>query len=122
MEAIRNREGIWINTEVFKEEALHYSKYGYYCSDPYSSPAWVEYWEEQTRRIVFGYEVANARITGDHYFYLNFCPILKTESINKGKKKAKKVTDFPDFWDGDFEFFLVKGNSKRWYNRPYVVT
>lgn len=112
MEMIRNKDGIWINTEVFREEALHYKKYGYYCPDPYGSPAWAAYWEEQTRRIIYGYEVGNAKITGDHYFYLNFCPILKTESSNKDKRKAKKITDFPDFWDGDFDFFWSRAIAR----------
>ena len=56
MTSVRNKDGIWINSAVFTEEALHFRKYGYYCTDPYGSPAWAEYWEEQTRRIIYGYE------------------------------------------------------------------
>ena len=114
MTSVRNKDGIWINSAVFTEEALHFRKYGYYCTDPYGSPAWAEYWEEQTRRIIYGYESAGAKITGDHYFYLNFCPILKTEeqTENKKRKRAKKVTDFPNFWDGDYEFFWSRAIAR----------
>lgn len=113
MGSVRNRDGIWINTQVFREPAEHFRKYGYYCADPYGSPAWIEYWEEQTRRIVFGYESGGAKITGDHYFYLNFCPILKTDSdISDTSKKGKKKIDFPDFWDGDFEFFWSRAIAR----------
>jgi len=105
MSSIRNKDGHWINTSVFREEALHFKKYGYYCADPEGSPAWKDYWEEQTRRVIFGYEVGGAKVTGDHYFYMNFCPILKTEGVDKGKIRAKKIVDLPDFWDGDYEFF-----------------
>lgn len=105
MSSIRNKDGHWINTSVFREDAIHFKKYGYYCADPEGSPAYKDYWEEQTKRVIFGYEVGGAKITGDHYFYMNFCPILKTEGVDKGKIRAKKIVDLPDFWDGDYEFF-----------------
>ena len=110
MAAIRNKDGIWVNTEVFREPALHFSKYGYYCTDPWGSPAWTEYWQEQLRRIIYGYESGGAMITGDHYFYLNFCPIQLTQATNK--KKTRKIKDFPHFWDGDFEFFWSRAIAK----------
>lgn len=102
--AIRNPNGHWINTEVFKEEAKHFEKYGYYCPDPWGSPSWQIYWEEQLRRTIEGYEVGGARIDGDHYFYLNFCPIMRVEKTANGRK-AKKLSGFPDFWDGDYNYF-----------------
>jgi hypothetical protein len=101
--SIRNKDGHWINTEVFREEARHFEKYGYYCPDPWGSPSWVNYWEQQLNRCINGYEVGGARITGDHYFYLNFCPMLRVEK-NANGRKAKKVVNFPDFWDGDYNF------------------
>ena len=112
MSSIRNKDGHWINTSVFREDALHFKKYGYYCADPEGSPAWKDYWEEQTRRIIFGYEVGGVKVTGDHYFYMNFCPILKTEGIDKGKIRAKKIVDLPDFWDGDYEFFWSRAIAR----------
>lgn len=103
MSGIRNLNGTWINTEVFREEARHFQKHGYYCSDPTGSPAWFDYWKEQTKRIKYGYQVGGAKITGDHYFYMNFCPIQRTEDTDA--KKSRKVLDFPDFWDGDYNYF-----------------
>ena len=112
MSSIRNKDGHWINTSVFREDALHFKKYGYYCADPEGSPAWKDYWEEQTRRVIFGYEVGGAKVTGDHYFYMNFCPILKTEGVDRGKIRAKKIVDLPDFWDGDYEFFWSRAIAR----------
>lgn len=112
MSSIRNKDGHWINTSVFREDAIHFKKYGYFCADPEGSPAWKDYWEEQTRRIIFGYEVGGVKVTGDHYFYMNFCPILKTEGIDKGKIRAKKIVDLPDFWDGDYEFFWSRAIAR----------
>lgn len=101
--SIRNPDGIWINTEVFREEARKFQKYGTYCLDPWGSPDWYSYWQEQRNRVINGYKVGGVKITGDHYFYLNFCPILKVEDTTA--KKSSKVTDFPDFWDGDYNYF-----------------
>lgn len=104
--AIRNPDGIWINTEVFREEARKFQKYGTYCLDPWGSPDWFTYWQEQRSRIINGYSSGGVKITGDHYFYLNFCPILKVEDMNA--KKSAKITDFPDFWDGDYNYFWAR--------------
>ena len=104
--AIRNPDGIWINTEVFREEAKKFQKYGTYCLDPWGSPDWFSYWQEQRARIINGHSVGGVKVTGDHYFYLNFCPILKAEDMNA--KKSAKITDFPDFWDGDYNYFWAR--------------
>jgi len=104
--SIRNPDGIWINTEVFREEARKFQKYGTYCLDPWGSPDWFTYWQEQRNRIINGYSSGGVKITGDHYFYLNFCPILKVEDMNA--KKSAKITDFPDFWDGDYNYFWAR--------------
>lgn len=106
LRAIRNPDGIWINTEVFREEARKFQKYGTYCLDPWGSPDWFSYWQEQRNRIIYGYTSGGVKITGDHYFYLNFCPILKVEDTTL--KKSSKVTDFPDFWDGDYNYFWAR--------------
>lgn len=103
LNSIRNPDGVWINTEVFREEARKFQKYNAYCLDPWGSPDWFSYWQEQRSRIINGYSSGGVKITGDHYFYLNFCPILKVEDMNA--KKSAKVTDFPDFWDGDYNYF-----------------
>ena len=94
---VRNPDGIWINSQLFREDALHFQKYGHYCSDPWGSPAWYEYWTDRRNRIINGYTVGGVKITGDHYFYLNFCPIMKTEDTTV--RRSKKIREFPDFWD-----------------------
>lgn len=112
VDSIRNPEGIWINTSCFREEAHNFLKNGYYCPDPTGSLGWYEYWQEQENRCVNGYTVGGAHITGHHYFYLNFSQIQLTmdktindnENVTKKQKGTKKVT-FPDFWDGDYNYF-----------------
>lgn len=106
LNSVRNPDGIWVNTEVFREEARKFQKYGAYCLDPAGSPDWFSYWQEQRNRFINGYKVGGVKITGDHYFYLNFCPILKVEDTSS--KKSSKITDFPDFWDGDYNYFWAR--------------
>lgn len=109
LDAIRNADGIWINTQVFREEANHFSKYGYYCADPPGSPDYFEYWDQQSKRCKEGYTVGGVSITGDHYAYLNFYPILKVDlSKNLVGKVASKIEDMPDFWDGDYNYYWAK--------------
>lgn len=101
--SIRNPEGIWINSNVFREEAIHHNKYGYYCPDPWGSPAWIDYWQTQLDRCTHGYKVGGVEITGDHYFYMNFCKIEAIEIISENV--AEKKEKFPAFWDGDYNYY-----------------
>jgi hypothetical protein len=100
---VRNPEGIWINTQYFKEEGNRFMKNGFYCPDPWGSPDWYEYWTRERNRCLDGYSVGGAKITGGHYFYLNYCPIQKVE--NAQASQSKKIKGFPDFWDGDYNYF-----------------
>lgn len=106
VDAIRNSDGIWINTSVFREEGRKFTKRGYYTDAPWESPEWFEYWTEQRDRCTNGYSVGGAKITGEHYFYLNFSPIMKVDDTSGSK--AKKVKGFPDFWDGDYNYFWIR--------------
>lgn len=108
---VRNPEGMWVNVAPLREEAQKYLKYKRYCPDPYKSPGWFRYWKEQKRRCVEGYSVGGIKITGHHYFYLNFCPIWKVEQV-KGNV-ADKVYSFPDFWDGDYHYFWALEIARR---------
>lgn len=104
--SIRNDDGIWINTSCFQEEANHFRKKGYYCADPEMSSGWFDYWKEQRRRCIQGYSVGGAKITGDHYFYLNFAQIARVADPNA--RVVVKEVSFPDFWDGDYNYFWVR--------------
>lgn len=106
LDSVRNPDGLWINTQAFREEGLHFMKHGYYCADPWGSPAWFDYWLEQKRRCVHGYSVGGVKIPGEFYFYLNFCPIMKVE--DQTSNKSQKIEGFPDFWDGDYNFFWIR--------------
>jgi len=71
----------FINTRHFEEEARNFLKNGSYTNAPRGTFAYKEYWNEQTRRCLEGYEVSGVTITGEHYFYLNFSQIKATPGI-----------------------------------------
>jgi hypothetical protein len=90
--------------DYFRPSALHFKKYGCYTNlKPNSNPN-SEYgkWIRQERdRCWNGYirESDGEWVTGLMYFYLNYCPIILSK-IRKGSKKADRVFDFPEVWEG----------------------
>lgn len=100
---LRGSDGKFIDTRPFRESALRFMVNGFYCDEPWGSDSWYSFWEEERRRCIEGYEVDGVMVTGDHYFYLNYCPIQKVD--DSGGKKSRKVKGFPDFWDGDYDYF-----------------
>jgi len=56
---------------------------------------------EEVRRCYEGYvrESDGEWVTGNMYFFLNYCPIPLTKVI-KGSKKGYRVIDFPETWEG----------------------
>jgi hypothetical protein len=63
----------------------------------------VEWWEEQHKRCDWGFVYNNYRITGDHYFFLNFYMMQK---VNVGENELMgRTKDHPDFWSVHYEWF-----------------
>lgn len=90
------------NTHEFSRAGKHFLEHGFYCGDPQGSAAYFEYWAEELRRCTDGYSVGDVSITGHHYFYLNYVQIKLTDKGNK------KILSFPNFWDGDYEYFWLQ--------------
>ena len=110
---IRDKDtGLWTNSKAFKTTGDYFLKHGYYTTEPEESPDWFSFWEEERRRCLHGYEVEGSKITGNHYFYLNYCKIQKVDLENIVGKLAKKINSFPDFWDGDYDYFWVREIAK----------
>lgn len=100
---------IFKDTSGFCEAANHFRKYGYYTDAPIDTVEYNQYWDEQTDRCLNGFKYKGIKITGDHYFYLNFTRMDLTEEIQTKKGVIKGVTkeDFPAFWDGDYTYYWV---------------
>lgn len=105
MSSVRCRETLkWLDTSGFRAEGLRFVQEGYFQSAPKGSPDWVRYWTEQLEKTKTGHTVDGWKITGHHYFYLNFSQIQVVEQI-PNSKASRKVKRQPDFWDGDYDYF-----------------
>lgn len=100
---------ILTDMDYFRPAALHFKKYSVYTNlSPNSNPnseygKWIR---EEIRRCYEGYvrESDGEWITGDYYFFLNYCPI-QVAKTKKGSKKAERIIDFPDIWEGHYYLF-----------------
>jgi hypothetical protein len=93
------------NTNYFRPTAIHYKKYGCFTKlKPNANPnseygKWIR---EEVRRCWEGYvrPFDGEWITGDMYFFLNYCPI---QLIKEGKDgDTIRTIDFPCFFDGGY--------------------
>lgn len=92
-----------VNTHIFSEAATFKLKNGVYCQAPFGSKDYREFWAEQDRRCLEGFSVGGVRITGRHYFFLNFKQ-LETVIDIKAVASHKERT-FPRFWEAHYKFF-----------------
>ena len=103
--------------DYFRQAALHFKKTGRY-TDFYptklKSSDYYKFWKEEERRCKEGYvrESDGEWITGYHYFYLNYTPIMITRESDTTKEiddistvEAERVQEFPFMWDGDYLYF-----------------
>lgn len=111
MKKIRDEKGKWINSQIFRQEAIKFQKNKTYTSAPWGTPDWMEYWETHLERCISGYSVfeedgTEHKITGHHYAYLNFTEIqIVEQGDDEESSAAEKITQSPDFWDGDYDYF-----------------
>jgi len=98
----------FLNTRVFSESALHFLKHGYYCNAPVGTKDYHDYWNIEEDRCLNGYTVGGVRITGRHYFMLNF-GLMKARAMDpvtgKESKSDRKVITFPRFLDHQYYLF-----------------
>ena len=93
------------DTDYFRPSAIHYQQYGCFTKvKPNANPnseygKWIR---EEVRRCREGYVRPSDGewITGDMYFFLNYCPIQLIKKDTKGK--TIRTIDFPKFWDGHY--------------------
>ena len=94
--------------DYFKPTALNYQKYGKVCNlrpNPNPNSEYGKWIREEVRRIYEGYTREDGEfVTGDMYYFLNYCPILLSK-VSSGKK-ALRVWDFPEFWEGHWLKFI----------------
>lgn len=100
------------NTDKFRQAAIFFKEHGCYTLAPRGTTDYIQYWERETQRCLNGYVSDDGdAITGYHYFYLNYCPIMKLvqeqyiDRYGVERTKRERIFTFPSFWDGDYYYF-----------------
>lgn len=69
----------------------------------------IEWYEEQLKRAVYGFEWKGHRVTGDHYWLLNFTPFLVAKKNKRGQITNEFDVTFPYFsYMHDYIFKLIE--------------
>lgn len=107
------------NTNKFRQAAIHFQKYGYYTIAPIGTSAFREYWDEESRRCLYGYIADDGDfITGYHYFYLNYTMINVVHEVNVTiggveRKVPERKKNFPMFYDSDYTYFIYIDQAEK---------
>ena len=94
--------------DYFRPTAISYQKTGLLTNlrpNPNPNSEFGKWVREEVRRCYEGYvrESDGEWVTGDMYFFLNYCPILLSKLVEG--KKALRVWDFPEVWEGHYYKF-----------------
>ena len=100
------------NSEKFCQAAKFFKEHGCYTLAPRGTTDYTKYWDQETERCLNGYVAPDGdSVTGYHYFYLNYSPIMKLEEVeytdrygNVRTRRERKL-NFPNFWDYDKYYF-----------------
>ena len=111
---------MFTKTDRLRPAALQYMEHGYYTNALPNTKEYYDYWDKERHRCVYGYTVGEGQddeivITGNHYFYLNYCPIDRSvdEELPDGTIIARRERTFPAFYDGDWKYFTAIDRCRR---------
>lgn len=100
------------NTIKFSPAAEFFKKHKCYTLAPRGTTDYNSYWDQETERCLNGYTAPDGdSITGYHYFYLNYSPIMKlkevsyTDRYGNIRTRRERILDFPRFWDYDCYYY-----------------
>ena len=103
------------DTQRFSPAAALYMEQGYYTDALEGTKQYYEFWDKEKDRCTYGYVVDGIKITGYHYFYLNYCPIDRAvdEMLPDGTMQARRDRTFPAFYDGDYQYFSAVDQCRK---------
>jgi len=95
----------------FRPAAIYFEEHGEYQQFPAGSMPLKRHWDEEVNRCLHGFTDHSDYIPGYFYHYLNYGRIQKLEArighiSSDGRVQADRVEGFPDYYDGDYEYFL----------------
>lgn len=112
----------FIDTHLFQEVGNIYRDHNRYTNFKVDSVPYEKFRIREERRRIEGYTlpcrlnsdgtISKVRITGEHYNFLNYCPILKLDEssikVGNGANSASKIKDFPNFIDAQYWYFKIR--------------
>ena len=98
-------DGLDFDPAPFSEIAERFDSTKKYTEFPRGCKPYKDFWDEQKRRCVEGYTVGKYRVTGDHYFFLNFYRMQSPKISGTDKKTVGRGQSFPRFLSKQYEFF-----------------
>jgi len=105
------------DTDRFRGPAIHFEKNGYYQQFPEGSIQKKRYWDKEIEYCLKGITLNGDFLPGYMYFYLNYSPIQKIEEKESVDGSdfisSDRIEGFPDFWDGDYEYFMYLHEAER---------
>lgn len=96
-------QGLDFNPDDFREMAIIYNTTGKYTEYPKGRKLYNDLWDREYDRCENGLTIGKYRITGDHYFFLNYyrMDVINEDAIaGAGRSEA-----FPGFLSKQYEFF-----------------
>jgi hypothetical protein len=112
----------FINTKEFSPAAKHYRRYGRYDDGEYNTRTWIQYWDEEFKRCAEGFSVGGEKITGRHYFALNYAAVdIVDKTVTDFNVTGERKLGFMNFWDEHYNFFWVKEIAKNGISKEDYV-
>lgn len=100
------------NSDKFRQSAIFFQEHGCYTLAPIGTTDYIQFWKREKERCLHGYVAPDGdEITGYHYFYLNYSPIMKLDEVEytdrHGNKRIRRerILGFPRFYDYDYYYF-----------------
>lgn len=94
------------NTKEFTYLADFFRANQCYTNIPEGTIQYRKFWEDVKEKCIYGMtNSVGIKITGIHFFYLNFCPIERQVTDSRGR--ISKAMDFPKFVDLDYDYFWM---------------
>lgn len=100
---ITDTQGLDFDPRPFREVGETRKQLNKYTPHHEGSKSHKAFWDVQHTRCQDGYVVDNYRVTGDHYFFLNFYTMLVATQGKKAGAGRERI--HPDFWSVHYEWF-----------------
>lgn len=108
---ITSTKGLDFDPSWFTQARDTYNRTGLYTSLKFKSKPYNDFWTKEYIKCRDGLTVNGYRITGDHYYFLNYYQLMNLKSVQKAG--TGRLYDFPDFYVAQYQWFHYLDLCKR---------